>query len=151
MQKGLYCFFFFVFCISLGILCVLPVGMYSSCCICHGCRKILIEDFSRKGAKAQREEFKRRGHLVLSFLRACRVKADPRFPNEKKQIAMTTLEHAMLGINGVLATGLQRRFGWQLVAMAGGVSVAPDWDGLTILGGETTAVGTSRSLDRQTV
>ena len=30
---------------------------------------------------------------------------------------MTTFEHAMLGINGALAVGLHRRFGWQIVAM----------------------------------
>ncbi len=39
----------------------------------------------------------------------------------------------MLGINGVLATGLQRRFGWQVAALAGLAAIAPDWDGLTIL------------------
>lgn len=47
---------------------------------------------------------------------------------------MTTLEHAMLGINGVLAVGLDRRWGWQLCGMAAIVVVLPDWDGLTILG-----------------
>lgn len=39
----------------------------------------------------------------------------------------------MLGINGALAANLHRRFGWQLVALAGVAAVAPDWDGLTIL------------------
>ena len=46
---------------------------------------------------------------------------------------MTTFEHAMLGVNGVLATGLHRRFGWQIAAMAGVAAVGPDWDGLPIL------------------
>ncbi len=46
---------------------------------------------------------------------------------------MTTLEHAMVGANLVLASGLNRRFGWQLVAVAGVCAVLPDWDGLTIL------------------
>jgi LexA-binding, inner membrane-associated putative hydrolase len=46
---------------------------------------------------------------------------------------MTTFEHAMLGINGVLAAGLHRRFGWQLVALAGFAAVAPDWDGIPML------------------
>ncbi|MDD3587690.1 MAG: metal-dependent hydrolase [Thermoguttaceae bacterium] len=48
---------------------------------------------------------------------------------------MTTLEHAMVGAYGVMATGLYRPFGWQLAAMAGIVAVLPDWDGLTIFGG----------------
>lgn len=39
----------------------------------------------------------------------------------------------MLGINGALAAGLSRRFGWQVVAMTGMAAVSPDWDGLTIL------------------
>ncbi len=46
---------------------------------------------------------------------------------------MTTLEHALVGANLVLASGLNRRFGWQLVAVAGVCAVMPDWDGLTIL------------------
>ena len=46
---------------------------------------------------------------------------------------MTTLEHAMVGANLVLASGLNRRFGWQLVAVAGVCAVLPDWDALTIL------------------
>ncbi len=46
---------------------------------------------------------------------------------------MTTFEHAMLGANGVVACGLQRRYGWRLVALAGVAAVAPDWDGLTVL------------------
>ncbi|MGD9128399.1 MAG: hypothetical protein PVH19_13570 [Planctomycetia bacterium] len=47
---------------------------------------------------------------------------------------MTTIEHAMLGIDGVLAVGLNRRWGWSLCAMAGVVAIVPDWDGLTLLG-----------------
>jgi membrane-bound metal-dependent hydrolase YbcI (DUF457 family) len=39
----------------------------------------------------------------------------------------------MLGINGVLASGLHRKCGWQLAAVAGVAAVAPDWDGLSIL------------------
>lgn len=39
----------------------------------------------------------------------------------------------MLGANGVIASGLHRRFGWQLVALAGIAAIAPDWDGLTVL------------------
>ena len=46
---------------------------------------------------------------------------------------MTTLEHAMVGANLVLAGGLDRRFGWQLVAVAGVCAALPDWDGFTIL------------------
>ncbi|MDR0871658.1 MAG: metal-dependent hydrolase [Planctomycetaceae bacterium] len=46
---------------------------------------------------------------------------------------MTTIEHALLGADLVLATGLNRQFGWQLAALAGACAVLPDWDGLTIL------------------
>jgi membrane-bound metal-dependent hydrolase YbcI (DUF457 family) len=46
---------------------------------------------------------------------------------------MTTYEHAMLGINGALAAGLQHRFGWKIIALAGVAAVAPDWDGLPML------------------
>ncbi|GHT15219.1 hypothetical protein FACS1894170_12720 [Planctomycetales bacterium] len=46
---------------------------------------------------------------------------------------MTTIEHALLGADLVLAAGLNRRFGWQLAAFAGVCAVLPDWDGLTIL------------------
>ena len=46
---------------------------------------------------------------------------------------MTVYEHAMIGINGTLAMGLQRRHGWQIVALAGFAAVLPDLDGLTIL------------------
>jgi len=48
---------------------------------------------------------------------------------------MTTFEHAMLGVNGALAAGLDRRWGWPIVALAGFVAVLPDWDGLAILFG----------------
>jgi len=48
---------------------------------------------------------------------------------------MTTFEHAMLGVNGALASGLQHRFGWRVAALAGLAAITPDWDGLTILGG----------------
>lgn len=46
---------------------------------------------------------------------------------------MTTFEHALLGINGALAAGLYRKYGWQICAMAGLAAVSPDWDGLPIL------------------
>lgn len=48
---------------------------------------------------------------------------------------MTSIEHALLGINGVVAGGLDRRYGWQLAAIAGAAAMIPDWDGLTILFG----------------
>ncbi|TWT79901.1 hypothetical protein CA13_13090 [Planctomycetes bacterium CA13] len=43
---------------------------------------------------------------------------------------MTTFEHALLGMNGLLATGLQKRHGWKLAALAAFAAIAPDWDGL---------------------
>jgi membrane-bound metal-dependent hydrolase YbcI (DUF457 family) len=46
---------------------------------------------------------------------------------------MTIYEHAMVGINGALAAGLQRRHGWQIVAQAGVAAMLPDCDGLSIL------------------
>ncbi len=46
---------------------------------------------------------------------------------------VTTFEHALLGINGVLAAGLHRQHGWQIAAVAGVAAVGPDWDGLPIL------------------
>jgi hypothetical protein len=46
---------------------------------------------------------------------------------------MTSFEHALLGVNGVLAVGLHRTYGWQLAAIAGIAATLPDWDGLTIL------------------
>ena len=45
---------------------------------------------------------------------------------------MTTLEHAFVGANFVLASGFHRRFGWQLAAAGGVAAVLPDWDGITI-------------------
>lgn len=48
---------------------------------------------------------------------------------------MTTFEHAMLGVNGALASGLQHRYGWRVAALAGVAAITPDWDGLTIVGG----------------
>jgi len=50
---------------------------------------------------------------------------------------MTTLEHVLLGANGVLAAGLHRKYGWQLVAMTGIAATLPDWDGFSIFGGMT--------------
>jgi membrane-bound metal-dependent hydrolase YbcI (DUF457 family) len=41
----------------------------------------------------------------------------------------------MIGIDGALALALQRRHGWQIVALAGIAAVLPDLDGLTILFG----------------
>ena len=46
---------------------------------------------------------------------------------------MTTFEHAMLAINGCLATGMHRRQGWSIVALAACSAVVPDWDGLTLV------------------
>lgn len=46
---------------------------------------------------------------------------------------MTFYEHAMIGINGTLALGLNRRYGWQIVAFAGLAALLPDLDGLTII------------------
>jgi membrane-bound metal-dependent hydrolase YbcI (DUF457 family) len=51
---------------------------------------------------------------------------------------MTTFEHAMIGINGALAVGLNRRHGWKIVAFSGALAISPDWDGLTIIAGMTT-------------
>jgi membrane-bound metal-dependent hydrolase YbcI (DUF457 family) len=48
---------------------------------------------------------------------------------------MTIYEHAMIGVNGALALGLQRRHGWQIVAWAGVAATLPDLDGLAILFG----------------
>ncbi len=45
---------------------------------------------------------------------------------------MTTFEHALLGVNGAIAAGLHRRYGWQVVGLAGLVAISPDWDGLTL-------------------
>ncbi len=46
---------------------------------------------------------------------------------------MTTFEHALVGVNGLLATGLQKHYGWKLVAIAAVAAVAPDWDGIPML------------------
>jgi membrane-bound metal-dependent hydrolase YbcI (DUF457 family) len=46
---------------------------------------------------------------------------------------MTIYEHAILGINGALALGLQNRYDWQIVALEGVVAILPDWDGLSIV------------------
>jgi membrane-bound metal-dependent hydrolase YbcI (DUF457 family) len=46
---------------------------------------------------------------------------------------MTIYEHTMFGVNGALAAGLHRRYGWQIVALAGLASLVPDADGLTLL------------------
>jgi hypothetical protein len=48
---------------------------------------------------------------------------------------MTIFEHAVVAMNGVLATGIHRRCGWQIVALAGVAAVLPDWDALTFLFG----------------
>jgi hypothetical protein len=48
---------------------------------------------------------------------------------------MTVYEHALVGIDGALALGLQRPHGWQIVALAGFATLLPDFDGLTILFG----------------
>lgn len=48
---------------------------------------------------------------------------------------MTIFEHALIGIDGALALGLHRRYGWPIVALAGFAAVLPDFDGLAILGG----------------
>ncbi len=45
---------------------------------------------------------------------------------------MTSYEHFMLGVNGTLAAGLHRRYGWSLAALAGTAAVLPDWDGLSL-------------------
>ncbi|MBN1908127.1 MAG: metal-dependent hydrolase [Pirellulales bacterium] len=55
---------------------------------------------------------------------------------------MTSFEHALVGINGSLALGLHRRWGWAVVALAAVESVLPDWDGLTLgLGPQAYAAG----------
>jgi len=43
---------------------------------------------------------------------------------------MTTYEHAMVGVTGLMATGLHRKYGWQLVLLAGIAAISPDWDAL---------------------
>jgi membrane-bound metal-dependent hydrolase YbcI (DUF457 family) len=46
---------------------------------------------------------------------------------------MTTFEHAMVGALAVMATGLPRRVGWQIVAVAAVAAISPDWDGAPFL------------------
>jgi membrane-bound metal-dependent hydrolase YbcI (DUF457 family) len=58
-----------------------------------------------------------------------------RLDSEGSRVEMTIFEHAMVGIDGALALGLQRRHGWQIVALAGLAAALPDIDGLTILFG----------------
>jgi membrane-bound metal-dependent hydrolase YbcI (DUF457 family) len=48
---------------------------------------------------------------------------------------LTSYEHAMLGATAALATGLHRKWGWPIVALASVAAVLPDWDGLSILFG----------------
>lgn len=57
---------------------------------------------------------------------------------------MTTYEHAMLGITGVLAAGLNRRYGWRMVAIAAAAAVSPDWDGLTLVAGPAAFAASHR-------
>ena len=45
---------------------------------------------------------------------------------------MTVYEHFMLGGSLALASGLQRRYGWHMVALAGVAAALPDLDGLSI-------------------
>ena len=59
---------------------------------------------------------------------------------------MTTYEHAMLGVTGTLAAGLHRKYGWEIVALAGFVAVLPDWDGLSLLFGAATFDRVHRTL-----
>jgi hypothetical protein len=48
---------------------------------------------------------------------------------------VTVFEHIMLGASTALAAGLQPRYGWRIVAMAGAAGALPDWDGLSLLAG----------------
>ncbi|HIQ21048.1 MAG TPA: metal-dependent hydrolase [Planctomycetes bacterium] len=48
---------------------------------------------------------------------------------------VTVFEHAMLGVTATTAAGLDRRYGWPVVAAAGVVSLLPDWDGLALVFG----------------
>jgi hypothetical protein len=46
----------------------------------------------------------------------------------------------MLGVNLALVTGLHRRYGWPIVAVAAASSALPDWDGFSLLlGGQAYA------------
>jgi hypothetical protein len=55
------------------------------------------------------------------------------FHRECQGKPMTFYEHAMIGIDGALAVGLNRCYGWRIVALAGFAAVLPDWDGLTLM------------------
>jgi membrane-bound metal-dependent hydrolase YbcI (DUF457 family) len=57
---------------------------------------------------------------------------------------MTVFDHAMVGICGTLASGVQRRHGWQVVALAGCMAVLPDADGLSILLGMNAYIAVHR-------
>ncbi len=46
---------------------------------------------------------------------------------------MTAPEHSMLAINLVIASGLNRQYGWRPAAAAGLAAILPDWDGIPIL------------------
>ena len=46
---------------------------------------------------------------------------------------MTPLEHAMVGIDGVMALGLHRKHGWKIAGAAAVAAASADWDGLTLL------------------
>jgi len=59
---------------------------------------------------------------------------------------MTTYKHAMLGVTGTLAAGLDRRYGWQIAAVAGFIAVLPDWDGLSIVFGAAVFDRAHRTL-----
>jgi membrane-bound metal-dependent hydrolase YbcI (DUF457 family) len=48
---------------------------------------------------------------------------------------MTAYEHVMLGGTLGLAAGLHKRYGWNVIALAGVAAALPDWDGLSILFG----------------
>jgi membrane-bound metal-dependent hydrolase YbcI (DUF457 family) len=63
---------------------------------------------------------------------------------QDKERAVTLFEHALIGIDGALALGLQRQHGWQIVALAGVAALLPDIDGLTILFGPQCYAGGHR-------
>jgi hypothetical protein len=48
---------------------------------------------------------------------------------------VTVYEHAMVGANLALATGLHHRYGWRITVLAAIASALPDWDSLSILFG----------------
>src|SRR6516164_4796755 len=48
---------------------------------------------------------------------------------------MTAYDHAMVGANLAWMAGLQRKYGWPIVAISALTSALPDWDGLSILFG----------------